>query len=222
MNSPTDHAGDARAGLLDFLRRHDASVQVLVAVVAHAYGAEPSEVFLLTRAAVHSAWAELAALDEDARVVEMALTMTRTARSLGGHGTASTDRSRATHRPRPAVPPTPRSVLAARGFDPAWREPVPWRLLAADEARPVRALRHLDPLARDLAVLRWLGVPGDRVAPELDLSMSELPRHLDDAMRQWAAVVAAAASDALVVPAMVSGRRRVAGPDLVVERPEAP
>lgn len=174
------------AGLLDFLRRHDASLQVLVAMFGHAYGAAPHEVFLLTRAAMHSSWAELGPADEDVRVLEMGLYLTRAARSLGGHATPST------HRPCPAVPPAPRSVLAARTLEPGWRHPDPWRLLAADEARPLRALRHLDPLARDLAVLRWLGVPADRVAPELGLATPDLPGRLDAAMRQWAAVVAAA------------------------------
>ncbi|MCD2194941.1 hypothetical protein LQ327_16330 [Actinomycetospora endophytica] len=186
MTSQRVDSDEHPVGLLDFLRRHDASVQVLVTMFGHAYGASPPEVFLLTRAAVHSTWAELGALDENARILEMGLLLTRTARSLGGHAAPST------HRPRPTLPPAPRSVLAARSFEPGWRHPDPWRLLAADEARPLRALRHLDPLARDLAVLRWLGVPGDRAAPELGLPVPGFAGRLDDAMRQWAAVVAAA------------------------------
>jgi hypothetical protein len=179
---PAEHPAD----LVDFLRRHDASIQVLVTMFGHAYGATPHEVFLLTRAAVHGQWAELAAAPEEVRVVELGLHLTRTARSLGGHGSPST------HRPRQAHPPAARSVLAARSFEPGWRHPDAWRVLAADEARPLRALPHLDPLARDLAVLRWLGIPDDRTAPELGVPPAELPRRLNDAMRQWAAVVAAA------------------------------
>jgi hypothetical protein len=174
------------AGLLEFLRRHDAFVQVLVTVFGHAYGATAHEVFLLTRASLHSNWSELETAPENDRIVEMGLQLTRTARSLGRQA------ARATHRPRPAGAPAPRSVLAARSFEPVWRHPDPWRVLAADEARPMRALPHLDPLARDLAVLRWLGVPEDRMASELGLGQAEVPGRLRDAMRQWAFVVAAA------------------------------
>jgi hypothetical protein len=174
------------AGLLEFLARHDAFVQVLVTVFGHAYGATPHEVFLLTRAALHSSWPELGPAGENDRIVEMGLQLTRNARSLGGHAAP------ATHRPRPAQPPAPRSVLAARSFEPGWRHPDPWRLLAADEARPLRALPHLDPLARDLAVMRWMGIPDDRVAAELGLPPADLPGRFLDAMRQWAFVVAAA------------------------------
>ena len=181
---------DHPAGLPEFLRRHDAFVQVIVTVLGHAYGATAHEVFLLTRAAMHSSWAELGTVHEDVRVVELTLQLTRTARSLGGHAAP------ASHRPRPARPPAPRSVLAARSFEPGWRHPDPWRLLAADAARPLRALPHLDPLARDLAVLRWLGIPDGQVAQELGLAEGELPGRLDHAMRQWAVVVAAADPEA--------------------------
>ncbi len=191
---------DHPAGLPEFFRRHDAFVQVIVTVLGHAYGATPHEVFLLTRAAIHSSWGELGAVGEDVRVVELMLQLTRTSRTLGGQSAP------AVHRPRPARPPAPRSVLAARSFEPGWRHPDPWRLLAADEARPLRALSHLDPLARDLAVLRWLGVPDAQIAPELGLPEPELPGRLDDAMRQWAAVVAAA--DPGAAPGPGGGHRR--------------
>ncbi len=177
---PEDHAG-----LPDFLRRHDGFLQVLVTVLGHAYAAPAHDVFLLTRAAMHDRWSSLGAVGEDVRVVELTLQVTRTARTVGDQGTRR-------HRPRPAHPPAARSVLAARGFEPGWRHPDPWRLLAADEARPLRALGHLDPLSRDLAVLRWLGVADELIAPEVGLSADELPARLDDAMRQWAVVVAAA------------------------------
>jgi hypothetical protein len=173
---------------VEFLRRHDAFLQVLVTILGHAYGAPPHDLFLLTRASMHDRWSAFGAAGEDVRVVELTLQVTRTARGLGNHGA---DRS---HRFRPAQPPAARSVLAARSFEPAWRHPDPWRLLAADEARPLRALVHLDPLARDLAVLRWLGVPDAQVAPELGLTEAELPTRLGEAMRQWAAVVAAGAA----------------------------
>ncbi len=172
---------------VEFLRRHDGFLQVLVTILGHAYGAPPHDLFLLTRASMHDRWASFGAAGEDVRVVELTLQVTRTARGLGNHG------AERTHRARPAHPPAARSVLAARSFDPAWRHPDPWRLLAADEARPLRALVHLDPLARDLAVLRWLGVPDAQIAPELGLTEPELPATLGEAMRQWSAVVAAAA-----------------------------
>jgi hypothetical protein len=165
---PEEHA----PGLPDFLRRH--------------YGAPPHDVFQLTRAVMHDRWAAFGTAGEDVRVVELTLQVTRNARALG------TPAAPLRHRPRPAHPPAARSVLAARSFDPGWRHPDPWRLLAADEARPLRALVHLDPLSRDLAVLRWLGVPDAQTAAELGLSEAEMPGRLDEAMRQWAAVVAAA------------------------------
>jgi hypothetical protein len=171
---------------VEFLRRHDAFLQVLVTILGHAYGTSPHDLFLLTRASMHDRWASFGTSGEDVRVIELTLQVTRTARGLGSHGP---DRS---HPARPAPPPSARSVLAARGFEPAWRHPDPWRLLAADEARPLRALVHLDPLARDLAVLRWLGVPDTHIAPELGVGEAELPERLADAMRQWATVVAAA------------------------------
>jgi hypothetical protein len=172
-------------GLPDFLRRHDAFLQVLVTVLGHAYGAPPHDVFQLTRAVMHDRWTSFGRAGEEVRVVELTLQVTRNARALGTHATS------VRHRPRPAHPPAARSVLAARSFDPGWRHPDPWRLLAADEARPLRALAHLDPLSRDLAVLRWLGVPDAQTAEELGLSAAEMPGRLDEAMRQWAAVVAA-------------------------------
>jgi hypothetical protein len=172
-------------GLPDFLRRHDAFLQVLVTVLGHAYGASAHDVFQLTRAVMHDRWISFGAAGEDVRVIELTLQVTRNARALGAHPTP------VRHRPRPAHPPAARSVLAARAFDPGWRHPDPWRLLAADEARPLRALAHLDPLSRDLAVLRWLGVPDAQTAAELGLSAEEMPARLDEAMRQWAVVVAA-------------------------------
>jgi hypothetical protein len=178
---------DEPPGLPDFLRRHDAFLQVLVTVLGHAYAAPAHDVFQLTRAVVHDRWTSFGTAGEDVRVVELTLQVARNARALG----AAAPEVR--HRPRPAHPPAPRSVLAARSFEPGWRHPDPWRLLAADEARPLRALAHLDPLARDLAVLRWLGVPDAATAAELGLSEAELPERLDEAMRQWAAVVAAGA-----------------------------
>ncbi len=188
-------------GLPDFLRRHDAFLQVLVTVLGHAYAAPAHDVFLLTRAAMHDRWPALGAVGEDVRVVELTLQVTRTARTVGTQGTA------VRHRPRPAHPPAARSVLAARSFEPGWRHPDPWRLLAADAARPLRALVHLDPLSRDLAVLRWLGVPDEQTAPELGLTVPELPGRLDEAMRQWAAVVAAADPGAADPSAGPGGRR---------------
>lgn len=173
------------AGLPDFLGRHDAFLQVLVTVLGHAYGAPAHDVFQLTRAVMHDRWAAFGTAGEDVRVVELTLQVTRNARALG------TTAAAVRHRPRPAHPPAARSVLAARSFEPGWRHPDPWRLLAADEARPLRALAHLDPLSRDLAVLRWLGVPDAQTAEELGLSAPEMRARLDEAMRQWAAVVAA-------------------------------
>ncbi|NMO92873.1 hypothetical protein [Actinomycetospora sp. TBRC 11914] len=184
----SQHADPEEHPAVEFLRRHDAFLQVLVTVLGHAYGAPPHDLFLLTRASMHDRWATFGPAGEDVRVVELTLQVTRTARGLGSHGP---ERDR---RARPAQPPAARSVLAARSFEPAWRHPDPWRLLAADEARPLRALVHLDPLARDLAVLRWLGVPDAQVAPELGLGEAELTPRLVDAMRQWAAVVEAAAA----------------------------
>ncbi|MFC5064506.1 hypothetical protein [Actinomycetospora atypica] len=179
---PRDAAGAAHA----FLVRHDEHLQPRAAVLGHAYGAPGHDVFLLTRAAMVDRWPELGNATEHVRTVELDLLLARTARSLGGHATPPG------HRPRPAVPPTPRSVLLARGLEPGWRRPDPWRLLAAPAARPLRALVHLDPLARDLAVLRWLEVPHPDAAAELGLPGAGLAARLDDAMRQWAAVVEAA------------------------------
>jgi hypothetical protein len=186
-------------GLPDFLRRHDAFLQVLVTVLGHAYDAPAHDVFQLTRAVMHDRWAAFGRAGEDVRVVELTLQVTRNARALGSQ--APTVR----HRPRPAHPPAARSVLAARSFEPGWRHPDPWRLLAADGARPLRALVHLDPLARDLAVLRWLGVPDAHTAEELGLAADELPERLAEAMRQWAAVVAAGADPG---PGPAPDRRR--------------
>ncbi|MEJ2871277.1 hypothetical protein WCD74_26205 [Actinomycetospora sp. OC33-EN08] len=179
------HGRDARE-LAPFLDRHDALLQPRAAILGHAYGAGAHDVFLLTRAALHDRWPHLATAGEDVRALELTLLLVRTARSVGGHATPGT------HRPRPAAPPPPRAVLAARGLDPTWRHPDPWRLLAVPAARPLRALAHLDPLARDLAVLRWLDVPAVDAAPELGLPPQEFTRCLDAAVRQWAAVTAAA------------------------------
>jgi hypothetical protein len=187
MTSQRIHPGDGDLeDLRAFLRQHDGFLQALVTILGHAYGAESHEVFLLTRAAVHDRWGELGPAEEPVRLVETSLQMARTARTLGTHG------ANARHRPQAAQPPGARSVLAARGFDPPWRHPDPWRLLAADEARPLRALAHLDPLSRDLAVLRWLGVPDARTTSELGLSEGELPARRREAMRQWSVVVTAA------------------------------
>jgi len=179
---PRDAGGAAPA----FLVRHDEHLQPRAAVLGHAYGAPGHDVFLLTRASMVDRWPELGNAPESVRVVELGLLLARTARSLGGHTTPGS------HRPRPAVPPTPRSVLLARELEPGWRRPDPWRLLAAPAARPLRALVHLDPLARDLAVLRWLDVPHPDAGAELGLAGPDLPGRLDDAMRQWAAVTEAA------------------------------
>lgn len=169
-----------------FLVRHDDRLQPRAAVLGHAYGAPGHDVFLLTRAAMVDRWPELGNAPEGVRTVELNLLLARTARSLGGNAAP------VGHRPRSAVPPVPRSVLLARGLEPGWRQPDPWRLLAAPAARPLRALVHLDPLARDLAVLRWLEVPHPDAAAELGLPGPELASRLDDAMRQWAAVTEAA------------------------------
>lgn len=186
MTSQRVDPGDHGAGLPEFLRRHDALLQPRAAILGHAYGAAAHDVFLLTRATMHDRWPELGAAGEDLRGVELTLQLTRTARGLGSRAAG------AAHRPRPAHPPAARSVLAARSLEPRWRQPDPWRLLAADEARPLRALVHLDALARDLAVLCWLGVPHAHLAPELGVPDGELPGRLEGAMRQWATVVAAA------------------------------
>ena len=140
------------AGLPDFLRRHDAFLQVLVTVLGHAYGAPAHDVFQLTRAVMHDRWAAFGAAGEDVRVVELTLQVTRNARALGDHCARAVR-----HRPRPAHPPAARSVLAARSFEPGWRHPDPWRLLAADEARPLRALgppRPARPRPRRAALAR--------------------------------------------------------------------
>ncbi|WP_433798569.1 hypothetical protein [Actinomycetospora sp. CA-084318] len=172
--------------LAPFLVRHDALLQPRAAILGHAYGAGAHDVFLLTRAALFDRWPQFGAAPEDVRALELTLLLVRTARSVGGHATP------VTHRPRPALPPPPRAVLAARSLEPTWRHPDPWRLLAVRAARPLRALAHLDPLARDLAVLRWLDVPAAEAAPELGLSAEDLDRRLGTAMAQWEAVTAAA------------------------------
>lgn len=179
-------SGREAAELAPFLVRHDALLQPRVAILGHAYGVGAYDVFLLSRAALWDRWPQLGGAPDDVRSLELTLLLVRTARSVGGHATPGS------HRPRPAQPPPPRAVLAARSLEPAWRHPDPWRLLAVRAARPLRALPHLDPLARDLAVLRWLDVPAAEAAPELGLPVPDFDRRLDAAMAQWEAVTAAA------------------------------
>ena len=61
---PEEHA----PGLPDFLRRHDAFLQVLVTVLGHAYGAPAHDVFQLTRAVMHDRWSSFGAAGEEVRV----------------------------------------------------------------------------------------------------------------------------------------------------------
>ncbi len=178
--------GRGTAEIARFLMQHDALLQPRAAILGHAYGAGAHDVFLLSRAALWDRWPQLGPAPDDVRALELTLLLVRTARSVGGQAAPGT------HRPRPAQPPAPRAVLAARSLDPAWRHPDPWRLLAVRAARPLRALAHLDPLARDLAVLRWLDVPAAEAAPELGLPAPEFDRRLAVAMAQWEAVTAAA------------------------------
>lgn len=179
--------GDA-SPLVPFLIHHDAVLQARTAVLAHAYGTRAPDVFHLTRAMLYDRWPELCRATEDDRSRELTLTVVRAARSLGGHAEPGT------HRPRAAVPPAPNAALAARALEPPWHHPDPWRLLAVPQARPLRALRHLDDLARDLAVLRWLDVPAWQAAVELGVPGHGFDDELDAAMRRWAAVTAAAPS----------------------------
>jgi hypothetical protein len=175
--------------LAPFLLRHDAQLQPRAAILGHAYGAGAHDVFLMTRAALYDRWPQLCSAPDDVRSLELTLLLVRTARSVGAQATP------APHRPRPALPPPARAVLAARSLDPAWRHPDPWRLLAVRAARPLRALPHLDPLARDLAVLRWLDVPATEAGPELGLPAAEFDGRLRAAMAQWDAVTAAAGGE---------------------------
>lgn len=172
---PRTHAGPGEdaADLEAFLTRHDALLQNRVAVLAHAYGVVPHDVFLRVRANLWSSWPEVGARHEADRIAATSLLLVR----------AAADRD--------AGPPATAVPAPVRALQPPWRHPDPWALLAPRDMRALRALVHLDAHARDLVVLQWLGVDGAVAARELGLTPDEHRRRRDHALAAWTHVVRA-------------------------------
>ena len=172
---PRSRAGSPEdpADLEAFLTHHDALLQNRVAVLAHAYGAVPHDVFLRLRATLWSSWSELGARDDQDRIASTSLLLVRAAGD------------------RDAGPPASAAPAAVRSLRPAWRHPDPWALLAPRDMRALRALVHLDTHARDLVVLQWLGVDGEVAARELGLAPAEHRRRREHALATWRHVVRA-------------------------------
>jgi hypothetical protein len=161
-----------------FVVRHDGLLQDRAALVGHAYGAAPYEVFWSTRAELWEQWPGQA--NEADRIGALALCLRRAGVRRG------TDRPL----PDPAIGPDPGPavVAAVRDLAPVWRRPDPWTLLEPAVMRPLRALVHLDAISRDIAVLAWLGVPADVAAREVGLGVDHPDAH-DRAMRFWRHVI---------------------------------
>ena len=169
--------GAGGLGVAAFLTRHDALSQQRVAIVAHVVGVSPFALFRRHRAALETAGGDHGLHAEAEWLTASSLLMVRSASELAA-GDA------------PDTPSVARAALEAAGRGaPAWRHPDPWTLLAPRVMRPLRALVHLDPAERDLAILQWLGVDPGAAAAGLGLDEEEYRSRRDRAMAFWAHLV---------------------------------